>query len=146
MTIDELEQGLDRYGGDLGRWPADLRAGAEALVSENRTAAELIRVAARLDRALARAVEPLALDSAFVGSIAARIDHAKPRDEAVRPTPRFVAWAGAAMAAFLVTGYAIGLALPTTATQSDDAVVSLVFGDTGTTVDPGTADGLGGLL
>jgi len=147
MTIDELEQGLDRYGGDLGRWPGHLRAGAEALVSENRTAAELVRVAARLDRALARAVEPVTLDSAFVGSMVAGVGSAKPRDEVVRPTPRLAAWAGVAMAAFLVTGYAIGLALPaTTTTQSDDVLASIIFGDTSATVDTGTAEGLGGLL
>lgn len=144
MTSDEFEQGLDRYGGDFSRWPAGLRAGAEALVREDRTAAELARVAVRLDRALAHAVEPLGVDSGFLGSMVAGIGPARPRGEAVRPTPRFVAWAGAAMAAFLVTGYAIGAALP--ATTSDDAVASLILGDTSATVDTGAADGLGGLL
>src|SRR5579862_4791064 len=123
MTIDEFEQGLDRYGGDLTRWPADLRARAEALIRANRTAAELARVAARLDRALAHAVEPLVLDAAFVGGIAAGLGSDQARDEVIRPTPRLVAWASMAAVMFLVTGYAIGSALPaTTATQSDDAL------------------------
>lgn len=144
MTIDEFEQGLDRYGGDLTRWPADLRASAEDLVGANRTAAELARIAARLDRALAHAVEPLVLDAAFVGGIAASLGNSRARDEVIRPTPRFVAWASMAAVAFLVTGYAIGLAVPaTTTTQSDDALASLIFGDTGSAATTGT---LGDLL
>jgi hypothetical protein len=139
MTIDEFERGLDRYGGDLGRWPADLRPGANALVAENRTAAELARIAARLDQALAHAVEPLVLDAAFVGGIAATLGNSRSRDEVIRPTPRFVAWASMATVAFLVTGYAIGLALPpTTTTQSDDAMASLIFGDSSSLVTTGT--------
>jgi hypothetical protein len=139
MTIEEFERALDRHGGDFSRWPADLRARAEALVGANRTAAELARIALRLDRALAHAVEPLVLDAAFVGGITAGVDHRAVRDEVIRPTPRFVAWASMAAVAFLVTGYAIGLALPATNTvQSDDALASLIFGDTSSATTTGT--------
>lgn len=143
MTITEFESGLDRYGGDLAHWPADLRVEAEALIAGNRAAADLARVARRLDRALAGAVAPLGLDAVFVGGIIASVAGNRPRAE-VRPTPRLVAWAGAAMVAFLVTGYALGLALPATGTtQGDDVFASLLFDDSGSST---TAGGLGGLL
>ena len=141
--MTDFESGLDRYGGDLTRWPADLRAAAAALVAENRAAADLARVARRLDRALAGAVAPLGFDAAFVGGIIASIQKGKPRAE-VRPTSRLVAWAGAAMVAFLVTGYAIGLALPaTSSTQGDDLFASLLLDGGGSST---TGGGLGGLL
>jgi hypothetical protein len=144
MTIDEFTRGLDRYGGNLGHWPADIRAGAEALIAENRTAADLGRVAVRLDRALAIAVEPLVLDAAFVGGIMANLAHHGGHEAVVKPTRRFVAWAGAAMMMFLVTGYAIGVALPTTTSaQGEDAVASLIFGDSGSSQSTGA---LGDLL
>jgi hypothetical protein len=143
MNIRDFESALDRYGGDFKRWPADLRSAAEALVAGNRTAAELARVAGQLELALARAVEPLGIDAAFAGGIVAGLAGARARDE-VRPTPRLVAWAGAAMVAFLVAGYAIGQALPaSTAAQSDDAIASLLFGDSSSTM---TGAALGGLL
>ena len=143
MNITDFESGLDRYGGDLAHWPADLRVEAEALVAGNRAAADLARVARRLDRALAGAVAPLGLDASFVGGIIASVQKGTPRAE-VRPTPRLVAWAGAAMVAFLVTGYAIGLALPvTSAAQGDDAYASLLLDDGGSST---TGGGLGGLL
>jgi hypothetical protein len=143
MNINDFESGLDRYGGDLSRWPQSLRADAEAFVAGNPAAAALARVAGRLERALASAVAPLALDAAFVGGIIGNVGHAAGHGE-VRPTRRLVAWAGAAMVAFLVTGYAIGLALPaTTTTQSDDAIASLLFGDSSSST---TGSALGGLL
>jgi hypothetical protein len=142
MKITDFESGLDRYGGDLNRWPAELRENAAALVADNRAAAELARVAQRLDRALARAVEPLGLDAAFMGGIVASVAAGSLRHE-VRPTPRLAAWAGAAMIAFLVTGYAIGLALPATSTQGDDTIAGLLLDD-GSASTTGAA--LGGLL
>ncbi len=144
MKINELEKGLDRYGGDLARWPSPLKAEAEALAASDRTAAAILAVAARLEGALARAMEPMAIDAALMGRIVAEMNSGAHHDIAVRPTPRLVAWAGAAMVAFLVTGYAVGLALPVS--QGEDAIAGLMFGDSAASTDGGSATDSGGLL
>ena len=142
MRIEQLEQGLDRYGGDLARWPAAMRAEAEALIATDKQAAKLVMIAARLESALAAAVRPMEVDSALIGRIVAETAGSGPhvaRDVTVRPTGRLVAFAGAAMVAFLVTGYAVGLAIP--ASQGEDAIAGLVFGnssDTATATDSGS--------
>ena len=127
MTIEQLEQGLDRYGGNLTRWPAAERAAAEALVAGDRRAAEIAAAAARLETALAEAMRSIAVDTALIGRIAAGANGVAVHDVAVRPTGRLAALAGAAMVAFLATGYAAGLALP--ASQGEDAFAGLVFGN-----------------
>jgi hypothetical protein len=144
MKIDELEQGLDRYGGDLTHWPPALRAEAEAMAAGDRTAAAILGVAARLDGALARAMQPMGLDAAFMGRIVAGLGNGIYHDVAVRPTRRLIAWAGAAVVAFLVTGYAVGLALPVS--QGEDAFASLMFGDSTSSSDTSAATDSGSVL
>ncbi len=136
MKIGELEQGLDRYGSDFKRWPPKLRADAEALIASDRTAAAIVSVAARLDAALASAMQPMPLDAAFMGRIAASLGHGVTHDMAVRPTSRLLAWAGAAMVAFLITGYAVGMLLPVS--QDEDAIAGLIFGDGIVATDSGS--------
>jgi hypothetical protein len=144
MKINELEQAVDRFGGDLTRWPTTQRAEAEALIVNDRTAAAIFDVAARLDGALVRAMEPTVLDAALMGRIVAGLDNGAHHDVAVRPTRRLAAWAGAAVAAFLITGYAVGLALPTT--QDDDTIATVIFGDSVTSIDGNTATSDSGSL
>jgi hypothetical protein len=144
MKINELEQAVDRFGGDLTHWPPTLQAEAETLIASDRTAAAIFDVAARLDVALARAMEPMALDAALMGRIVAGLDNGVHHAVAVRPTRRLVAWAGAAVVAFLVTGYAVGLALPTT--QDDDTIATVIFGDGAASIDGNTATGDSGSL
>lgn len=132
MKIEQLEQALDRYGGDLVRWPAALRAEAEALAVSDAGAAKLIAAAAKLDGVLAEAMQPMPVDAAMIGRIISGISAAGYHDVAVRPTRRLIAWAGAATVAFLVTGYAAGIALP--ASQGEDAIAGLMFGNSGATV------------
>jgi hypothetical protein len=127
MRIDELEKALDRYGGDLGRWPAPLRAEAAALIAGDPKAAKLAAAAARLDALLAEATLPVAVDSALMGRIVAGIDNGVHHEAPLRPTPKLAAWAGAAMIAFLTAGYAVGLALPVS--QGEDALAGLMFGN-----------------
>jgi hypothetical protein len=131
MNIEQLEQAFDRYGGDLARWPAALRAEAEALATGDTKAANLVAVAAKLDGALAEAMRPMPMDAALIGRIVSGIGASGLHDVTVRPTRRLIAWAGAAMVAFLVTGYAVGLVLP--ASEGEDAFAGLMFGNSGTT-------------
>ena len=118
MRIEQLQDALDRYGGDRARWPAPVRAEAEALIASDPRAAALIAVAQRIDGAVAEAMRPMAADAAFIGRIVAGMGDGAHHGVSVRPTPRLFAWAGAAVVAFLVTGYAVGLALP--ASQGED--------------------------
>jgi hypothetical protein len=82
------------------------------------------------------------VDTALIGRIVAETAGSRAlvaHDVTVRPTGRFVAFAGAAMAAFLVTGYAVGVAIP--ASQGEDAIAGLVFGnssDTASATDSGS--------
>jgi hypothetical protein len=134
MRIEQLEQGLDRYGGDLARWPAAMRAEAEALIASDKRAAKLAATAARVDSALAEAIRPMDVDTALIGRIVAETAGSRAlvaHDVTVRPTGRLVAFAGAAMVAFLVTGYAVGVAIP--ASQGEDAIAGLVFGNSSDT-------------
>lgn len=124
MRIEELEQALDRYGGDPARWPADVREAALKLIADDRQAAALVDAQDRLDAALAETVQPVAVDAALLGRIASGMHG---HDVALRPTRRFAAFAAVAMTAFLVTGYAIGLALPTS--QGEDTIAGLMFGN-----------------
>ncbi len=126
MTIEELTHAIDRYGGDPGRWPAALRTAAEALIACDEDAARMVADARRLDAALAEAVAPLSVDAALIGRIVAGIGSRTHADPALRPTPRLAAWVGVAMIAFLSSGYAIGLALPTT--DGEDTFAGLMFG------------------
>ena len=130
MRIEQLEEALDRYGGDLDRFPAALRAEAEALIAADAGAARIAADAARLDGVLAEAVRPMAVDAALIGRIVAGVRGDAEPELRLRPTRRLAAVAGAAMVAFLATGYAVGLALP--ASQGEDAFAGLIFGNSST--------------
>ena len=135
---------LDRYGGDLTKWPAKLRADAAVLIARDPEAAAMAEAARALDATLTEAMQPIPVDAAFLGKIMAHVGEAPHHDVPVRATPRFAAWAGAAMFAFLVTGYAVGATLPDGMTQDDDAPLAglLIGSDTGSsdTGDVATVD------
>ncbi len=129
MRIEELERTLDRYGGDMDRWPGELHEAANLLIAESGEAARLVEAAQRIDAILAETVRPVAVDAALMGRIASGM-HAH-HEIALRPSGRLAAFVGAAMVAFLVTGYAVGLALPTS--QGEDTIAGLMFGDSSST-------------
>jgi hypothetical protein len=131
MKIDAFKQMLDRFGAVRAGWPAEARAAAERLMATDPAAARAARAAANLETTLKDAVEPMALDAALVGRIVANLGGATRAERPLRPTPRLAAWAGAAMVALLVGGYAVGLALPQS--QGEDAFAGLVFGNSAET-------------
>jgi hypothetical protein len=134
MNRDELEERLSRHGSDLGRWPAAARAAAESLMASDAGAAKLCAEAQRLDALLGTAMRPVPLDSAAIGRIMVGIDDHHHRDLTLRPTRRLFAWASAAMMVFLVAGYAVGVAFPSSSyTSSDDTIAGLMFGSSTTT-------------
>ena len=112
MRIDQLQDALDRYGGDLGRWPTSVKIEAEALLARDPEAARTAAAAVRLDALLAEAVDPLPVDAGFIGRVIAGVSSGARHDVALHPTPRCSAGSGAVTVALLVTGYAVGLAMP----------------------------------
>ena len=139
MKIEQLQQALDRYGSDRGRWPEALKADAQALIAGDPGAAKIAETAARLDAVLAESMRPLPVDASFLGRLVAGLGNgAGGHDVTVRPTTRLIAWAGAAMVAFLVTGYAVGLALPVN--QGDDTLAGLMFGNSSTSDTSDSSD------
>lgn len=52
LAVTEFEALLDRHGGNRGRWPAEQRNAAEALLRSHVDAGALLRAAERLDAAL----------------------------------------------------------------------------------------------
>ncbi|MEX0851908.1 MAG: hypothetical protein WD036_01290 [Bauldia sp.] len=143
MNRQSFEEGLSRYGGDLKRWPDELRGEAEALVADDEAAAAMLGAARRLDGMLAAIAAPQPVGSAMLGRIIAGIGNGTPHDLTVRPTGRLFAWASTALAAFLVAGFVAGVALP--ADQGEDAFAGLMFG---TSADSATVtdDPEGGVL
>ena len=104
-------------------------------------AAKLHADAQRLDALLSEAVKPVALDSAAIGRIMVGIDDHHHRDLTLQPTRRLFAWASAAMMVFLVAGYAVGVAFPSSSYVSgDDAIAGLMFG-TSTITDSASESG-----
>jgi anti-sigma factor RsiW len=139
--MGEMQTALDRYGSDLVRWPAAERAQAEAILATNPHAATLLATQRRLDRAIATLMEPMPVDAALIGRIAAHVGERAHHDVAVKATPRLFAWVSAAMVMFLVGGFAAGVTLPASASQSDDSYASLMFGglaDSATATDSGS--------
>ncbi|MGE5517204.1 MAG: hypothetical protein ACM31D_15475 [Bacteroidota bacterium] len=53
LTLEGFRELLDRFGGELSRWPARERATADALLEHSPEARSLLAEAARLDAALA---------------------------------------------------------------------------------------------
>ena len=119
MTLGRLRVLLDSYGAAAGRWPAQERAAALALVASSDTARAAYNEAARLDARLDRMPEaemspalaehiaalplPPPLPLARTGLIA-RLARAR------TSAPRLV-WQGAVAAATII-GLAVGMTLP----------------------------------
>jgi len=132
MTPDEFEEGLDRWGADLTRWPADAAARARACLAGTAEARRQFAAAARLDdqlRTLAAHQAPAWLATRIAARTAAagRLD-------------RLLQWFGArlwrpALLAVAVTaaGYVTGLAVREPLSAVDSAlaedVMSLAFED-----------------
>ena len=127
MRREEFEAALERYGARIERWPEALRAPARDRMKTDPAAARALQALRAAEEDIARAVAPQEVDAALVGRVVASVTRGPDGAETtVRPTPRLFAWAGAATAASLMLGFALGLSLP--ATDGEDAVAGIVFG------------------
>lgn len=124
MTRDQFSEALDRYGGDLSRWPHSLAEDARVLVAGDAVAAAELSRAQRLDAVLADAVASDSVDAATIGRIVShkRVKHS---ETILQPTRRLIGWASAAMVATMAMGFVIGVAVP--ADQSTDTIAALLF-------------------
>jgi hypothetical protein len=126
MTREEFETALDRYGGDLSRWPPAVRTEAEKLTASDLQAAAALRAAQKLDALVTEIAAPTPADAALIGRIVSH-NHSRHRDIELRPTRRLAGWASAAAALMLIAGFAAGAVVaPDT---SNDAIAALLFSD-----------------
>lgn len=132
MTRDEFDAGLDRYGGDLSRWPAALREEAAVLTAADADAAAALQAAQRLDALMVQVTAPTPVDAALIGRIVSRSRTGR-GETVLRPTGRLAGWVSAGLAATLMIGFAAGTLAPLD--QSNDAVAELLFSATDEDLD-----------
>ena len=87
MKREDFEQALDRYGGDLGRWPEAIRVGAERLIEDDHDAADELARAQKLDGLLTEAVAAQDIESSLVGRPGSKLS-AKRLLQRIRPNCR----------------------------------------------------------
>lgn len=124
MTRSEFDTALDRYGGDLSRWPPELAREATSLVAGDADAGAALRAAQRLDVLLAEIAAAETADAALVGRIVAH-QRANHGETELRPTRRLAAWAIAVAALTLMSGYAAGAVVQPD--ESSDTIAELMF-------------------
>jgi len=123
MTREQMSEALDRYGGDLGRWPAALRQDAEGLIATDPEAASDFDRARRLDGLLGELTVPAAVDAATIGRI---VSHGRGRHDGVlQPTRRLIGWATAAMVATMAIGFVAGVMIPSE--PGSNTIAALLF-------------------
>ncbi len=110
MRLTDFAAALDRHGPRMARWPAADRGAAERLLADSAEARALVAAATSVDRAVAGLMQP----ARPLPPLAGRAKSARTvRAGAVMPSwPRLAAFGGAALAASLVLGFALGTALP----------------------------------
>jgi hypothetical protein len=124
MTREQFNAALDRFGGDLLRWPPQLREEAEALAAADPFAAGELGKAQRLERLLGEIAAPERADAALIGRIVSH-NRARHGETVLKPTRRLIGWTSAAMLATLAIGFVVGTAIP--ADQSDGTIAALLF-------------------
>ncbi len=129
LSLAAFRDLLDRHGAIRSRWPADVRAEAEALVAADPAAARLLSEARRLDAAVAAAIVAPPLDAAFVGRVMGRIEgHVTARETAFRFTRRLAFASATALTFCLVAGVAVGLVAPVMPAEDGTDIAVFVLG------------------
>lgn len=106
MVSSEFESHLDNYGGDLRRWPAELRGDAEALLAASAEARAAKRAMELVEQVLAEAPE-VGVSASMIAARAMRNSQIGRSTARTRPWAR-VAACGAATAAALALGIFVG--------------------------------------
>lgn len=130
LSAERFAALADAYGADLRRWPADLRAGAEARLADDPQARAALADAARLDDLLAAHRIP-APGAALIGRVMAKA----PQPGLIWSRTKLwwsgLGLAGAGLAGGLAGAAALWLATPMLAEQqfADAADSQTLFGD-----------------
>jgi hypothetical protein len=112
MNRQEFDDALNRFGGNLTRWPADLRIDAEQLIATDPGIASQLAGLRQAESAIAAAIRPQPVDAALLGRITSNTRDRRSAEIAVRPTGRLAAWAGAATLFALMIGFVAGVVAP----------------------------------
>lgn len=102
--LQTFEDDMDRWGGDLVRWPRDARRDAEALLAGSAPARALQAAMIEVERALAL---PPGDDAGFTDFAAIATRRPQERLRRTSSMARHAGW-GAAIAAALVLGIVVG--------------------------------------
>ena len=133
MTIDELEQALDRWGADLGRWPAAEAERARALLAIDPTARRSVSVAREVDEFVGE-LRRHAAPTHLAGRIMARVREAGAAPDHLERMLGWLTgriWRPAMLAMLMVTaGFVAGFAVqePVDEELAED-VMTLAFSD-----------------
>lgn len=129
LSLAAFRDLLDRYGAAKGRWPADVRAAADALIAAEPAAASLYEEMERLDHLVVAATTAPPLDAAFVGRVMGRIDgDVGARETAFRFTRRLAFASATALTLCLVAGVAVGLVAPVMPVEDGTDIAVFVLG------------------
>ena len=133
MNRAELASGLDRWGGDLTRWPDDEAEAARDLIRRDDDARRLLDTASRIDGHLTAWRDHAAPDD-LAARIVARLDEPAGRADAVESALAWLAgnrWRPALLGILLtLAGYLAGaLAVEPVDVALADEVMTLAFTD-----------------
>ncbi len=126
MNRQEFDDALNRFGGNLTRWPADLRIDAEELIATDPGTASQLAGLRQAEGVIVSAIRPQPLDAAFLGRITSNTRDRGSTEITVRPTGRLAAWAGAATLTALMIGFVAGVVAPQD--LGEDSFAGLMFG------------------
>jgi len=101
LTLSQLDDLLDRFGGDMARWPDGAEAAVQPLLAESAQARKSLAAAQRLDASLAQAMVPEELSSAQIGAMISGLSRRRAASAPVlyflRPQMAFAAAFGVAV-------------------------------------------------
>jgi hypothetical protein len=126
MNRQEFDDALNRFGGNLERWPDDLRIAAEQLVVIDPKAASELAGLRQMEGTISASLSPQPVDAALLGRLTSRIKGRGATEITLRPTGRLAAWAGAATLTALMIGFVAGVVAPQD--LGEDSFAGLMFG------------------
>ena len=126
MNRQDFDNALNRFGGNLDRWPNDLRVAARQLAASDPGAASQLAGLRRLEGTITTSLNPQPVDAAFLGRLASRTRGRGSTEITLRPTRRLAVWASAATLAVLMIGFVAGVVAPQD--LGEDSFAGLMFG------------------
>lgn len=108
MDLAEFEDLVDRFGDDIGRWPPERRAAAQAYLATSGEARALLRQAGELRQMFETAPRPMAPPDLAARILARAVAEPPPSPPAPAPSARRFGRLAAMLAGCFVVGFALG--------------------------------------